>query len=107
MIKINTYIVFMLYMGVLVKIISVSAKAQARATSAEARATSAEAKAISAEKMLENTRFNIDMMLTIRKNFIETVKKINFEFLEYNKKLQEAHSEIAELKKALANAEVM
>ncbi len=101
MTKMNTYIIFMLFIGTLVKAISISAKAD----KAEARAKSAETRAISAEKMLEETRFNIDMMLAIRKNFIETVKKINSEFLEYNKKLQDAHSEIAELKKALANAE--
>jgi hypothetical protein len=112
MIKINTYVVFILFIGSLVKAIYISAFAEARAKSAEAGAISAEARAkttearaISAEKMLEETRSNIEMMLDLRKNFIETVKKINFEFLEYNKKLQEAYFEIAELKKALANTE--
>jgi uncharacterized protein involved in exopolysaccharide biosynthesis len=88
----------MLYTGILAKLIYALASAEARAKSAEARATSA-------EKILEDTCLNIDMMLAIRKNFIETIKKINSEFLEYNKKLQDAHSEIAELNKALAYVE--
>ena len=89
----------------MVKAIYVSASAEASAKSAEARAKSAEARANSAEKKLEETRSNIEMMLDLRKNFIITVKKIKSEFLEYNKKLQEAYSEITELKKVLANTE--
>jgi len=98
MIKINTYLVFIFFIGTMVKAIYISASAEARAKSAEARANIA-------EKKLEETHSNIEMMLDLRKNFIITVKKIKSEFLEYNKKLQEAYSEITELKKVLANTE--